>query len=48
MGDGNVLADLKQSFIACLYKENGDALDRGNYRGLKLMEQSMKVNERVA
>ena len=31
----------------CLYKEMDDALDRGNYRGLKLM-QAMKVIERIA
>ena len=30
-----------------LYKEKGDALDRGNYRGLKLTEQAMKVIERI-
>ena len=32
----------------CLYKEKGDVLDRGNYRGLKMAEQSMKVIERIA
>ena len=37
-GDGKVPADWKQSFIVCLYKEKGDALDRGNYRGLKLID----------
>ena len=42
------LADWKQGFIACLYKEKGDALDRCNYRGQKLTEQSMKVIERIA
>ena len=26
----------------------GDALDRGNYRGLELTEQAMKVTERIA
>ena len=26
----------------------GDALDRGNYRGLELTEQAMKVIERIA
>ena len=31
-----------------LYKEMDDALDRGNYRGLKLTEQAMKVIERIA
>ena len=30
-----------------LYKGKGDALNRGNYRGLKLIEQVMKVLERV-
>ena len=32
---------------ASLYKGKGDALNRGNYRGLKLIEQVMKVLERV-
>ena len=32
--DGNVPFDLEQSFIACLYKGKGDALDRGNYCNL--------------
>ena len=41
--DGKVPTDWEQSFIVCLYK--GDALDRGNYRGLKLTEQSMKILE---
>ena len=46
--DGKVPADWKQSFIACLYKGKGDALDRGNYRGLNLTEQAMNVIERIA
>ena len=29
----------EQSFIVSLYKGKGDALDRGNYQGLKLTEQ---------
>ena len=45
--DGKVPADWEQSFIVCLYKGEGDALDRGNYRGLKLTEQAMKVIERI-
>ncbi|XP_048759321.2 uncharacterized protein LOC125668926 [Ostrea edulis] len=44
--DGKVPTDWEQSFIVCLYKGKGDALDRGNYRGLKLTEQVMKVLER--
>ena len=35
------------SFIVNLYWGKGDALNRGNYRGLKLIEQVMKVLERV-
>ena len=45
--DGKVPTDWEQSFIVCLYKGKGDALDRGNYRGLKLTEQAMKFLERI-
>ena len=45
--DGKVPADWEESFIVCLYKGKGDALDRGNYRGLKLTEQAMKILERI-
>ena len=44
--DGKVPSDWEQSFIVCLNKGKGDALERGNYRGLKLTEQVMKVLER--
>ena len=33
--------------IVCLYKGKGDALERGNYCGLKLTENVMKVMERI-
>ena len=34
--DGKVPSDWEQSFIVCcLYKGKGDALERGNYRGLE-------------
>ena len=36
------------SYILNLFKGKGDALDRGNYRGLKLTEHVMKVLERIA
>ena len=39
--------DLEESFIVCLYKGKGDALERGNYRGLKLTEQALKILERI-
>ena len=45
--DGKVPSDWEQSFIVCLYKGKGDALERGNYCGLKLTEQVMKVLERI-
>ena len=32
--DGKVPSDWEQSFIICLYKSKGDALERGNYCGL--------------
>ena len=45
--DGKVPADWWQSFIVCLHKGKGDALERGNYCGLKLTEQVKKVLERI-
>ena len=42
-----VLADWEQSFIVCLYRGKGDALDRVNYQGLKLTKQAMKIQERI-
>ena len=45
--DGKVPSDWEQSFISCLYKGKGDALERGNYHGLKLTEQVMKVLGRI-
>ena len=45
--DGKVPTDWEQNFIVCLYKGKGDALDRGNYRGLKLRKQVMKILERI-
>ena len=45
--DGKIPTDWEQSFIVCLYKGKGDALVRGNYQGLKLTEQVLKVLERI-
>ena len=44
---GYIPSDWQESFIVNLYKGKADALNRGNYRGLKLIEQVMKVLERV-
>ena len=45
--DCKIPTDWEESFIVCLYKGKGDALDRGNYQGLKLTEQAMKILERI-
>ena len=45
--NSKVPSNWEQSFIVCLYKVKGDALERGNYRGHKLTEQVMKVLERI-
>ena len=46
--DGKVPSDWEQSFIVCLYKGKEGALERGNYHGLKLTEQVMKMSASVA
>ena len=47
ISEGCIPTDWQESFIVNLYKGKGDALNRGNYMGLKLIEQVMKVLERV-
>ena len=44
---GDIPEDWEKSFILNLHKGKGDALDRGNYRGLKLTDQVMKLLERT-
>ena len=39
--------DWDLSYIINLYKGKGNALERGNYRGLKLTEHCLRVLERV-
>ena len=45
--NGVIPKEWEESIILNPYKGKGDALDRGNYRGLKLLEQFMKVLEGV-
>ena len=45
--EGVIPKDWDESYIINLYKGKGDATARGNYRGLKLLEQVMKVLERI-
>ena len=47
ISEGCIPSDWQESFIVNLYKGKGDVLNKGNYRGLKLIEQVMKVLERV-
>ena len=43
---GVIPADWEESILK-LYKVKGDALDRGNYHGLKLTDQVVKLLERM-
>ena len=45
--NGVIPSDWEDSFIINIYKGKGDALERGNYRGLKLLDYVMKGIERV-
>ena len=42
ISEGHIPTDWQESYIVYLYKGKGDALNRGNYRGLKLIDQVMK------
>ena len=42
-----IMQDWEESFILNLYKGKGEALGRGNYNGLKLTDQVMKLHEQV-
>ena len=45
--NGVIPSDWEDSFIINIYKGKGDALERGNCRGLKLLDHVMKGIERV-
>ena len=45
--DAKVPYDWEQSFIVCLYKGKGDALNRGISRGIKQNKQAMKILGRI-
>ena len=47
ISEGRIPTDWQESYIVNLYKGKGDAMNRGNYRGLKLVDQVMKMLERV-
>ena len=45
--EGKIPDDWRKSWMVTVYKGKGDALDCGSYRGIKLLDQVMKVFERV-
>ena len=45
--DNTMSSEWNDSIIISLYKGKGEALDRGNYRGLKLTEHILKVIEHI-
>ena len=47
ISEGCIPTGWQESFIVKLYEGKGDAINRGNYRGLMLIEQVKKVLECV-
>ena len=45
--EGKIPNDWKKSWMVKIYKGDGDALECGSYRGIKLLDQVMKVLERI-
>ena len=45
--ENRIPSEWQESHIVSVYKGKGDALNRSNYMGLKLIDQVMKVLERV-
>ena len=45
--EDHIISDWNLSYIASLYKGNGDVLSRDNYRVLTMLDQVMKIIERV-
>src|SRR5208282_6132342 len=44
--EGRIPADWKKSWMISVYKDKGDVLECGSYRGIKLLDQAMKIFER--
>ena len=47
IAEGRIPTDWSKSTLVPLYKGKGDPLECGSYRAIKLLEQGMKVMERV-
>ena len=47
IAEGRIPEDWRKSWIVPIYKGKGDSLECGSYRGIKLLDHTMKVFERV-
>ena len=47
MKEGCIPEDWKSNAVLPIYKGKGDTIQCGSYRGIKLLEQAMKVVERI-
>ena len=47
LSEGHIPADWTKSTLIPFYKNKGDPLECGSYRGIKLLEQALKLYERV-
>ena len=45
--EGRVPEPQKKSEIVPVYKEKGDPIECGNYRGIKLLEHGLKIMEKI-
>lgn len=45
--EGKIPEDWQESITVPIYKGKGDPLECGSYRGIRLLEQAMKIIERV-
>jgi len=45
--EGCIPEDWKSSVVLQIYKGKGDLIERGSYRGIKLLEHTMKVVKRI-
>ena len=45
--DGRIPEDWSKSWLTTVYKGQGDVMDCGSHRGIKLLEHAMKILERV-
>ncbi len=47
MMEGKIPEQWKDSEIVTIYKEKGDPMECGNYRGIKLLEHGLKIMEKI-